>query len=303
MRVLLATDGSDPSKEASKVVSALFDRSATDLHIFTVGVDPLEFGLLIGDVADVGRIDLPSIDAAEVAGEVAKEMSGEGFSVSAGSATGDPARRILEEAESGGYDLIVLGASHTSWMGNLLLGSVSTYVLHHSPVSVLIAHRSSKDSTTVVFGTDGSGHSRRAIDHAMSVLDPSRCSITVTTVVRSPWMAPIAYPSIPAFGNYPERDRVEKEMMDRAWEMVELMRAYVETAGFEARATVLEGATAPQLLQEAENLNAGLIVVGTRGRGAIKRALLGSVSDPIARHAPAAFIGRQNEDDETREGG
>ena len=35
----------------------------------------------------------------------------------------------------------------------------------------------------------------------------------------------------------------------------------------------------------AEKLGAGLVVVGNRGLGGIRRALIGSVSDSVARHA------------------
>jgi nucleotide-binding universal stress UspA family protein len=35
----------------------------------------------------------------------------------------------------------------------------------------------------------------------------------------------------------------------------------------------------------AEELEVGLIVIGSRGRGGIQRALMGSVSDSVVRHA------------------
>jgi len=35
-----------------------------------------------------------------------------------------------------------------------------------------------------------------------------------------------------------------------------------------------------------------LVAVGSRGLGPIARAILGSVSDQVVRHSPAALIGR-----------
>ena len=35
----------------------------------------------------------------------------------------------------------------------------------------------------------------------------------------------------------------------------------------------------------AEDTGVGLIVIGSRGRGGIRRALMGSVSDSVVRHA------------------
>ena len=40
----------------------------------------------------------------------------------------------------------------------------------------------------------------------------------------------------------------------------------------------------------AEGVGVGLIVVGSRGHGGIRRALMGSVSDSVVRHAHCPFI-------------
>ena len=40
-----------------------------------------------------------------------------------------------------------------------------------------------------------------------------------------------------------------------------------------------------EILRTAESLGVGLIVIGSRGLGAVSRALMGSVSDSVVRHA------------------
>lgn len=50
---------------------------------------------------------------------------------------GAPGKVICELAQTWGADLIVLGRRGRMGMNELLLGSVSNYVLHHAPCSVL----------------------------------------------------------------------------------------------------------------------------------------------------------------------
>ena len=40
-----------------------------------------------------------------------------------------------------------------------------------------------------------------------------------------------------------------------------------------------------EIIRTAEALGVGLIVIGSRGLGAISRALIGSVSDSVVKHA------------------
>ena len=48
---------------------------------------------------------------------------------------------------------------------------------------------------------------------------------------------------------------------------------------------LIEGPEAPEIVGLAEGIGAGLIVMGSRGLGRIRRALMGSVSDSVMRHA------------------
>jgi len=55
--------------------------------------------------------------------------------------------------------------------------------------------------------------------------------------------------------------------------------------GTVAQAHLMMGEPAREIIHLAEDLGAGLVVMGSRERGGIRRALMGSVSDSVVRYA------------------
>lgn len=60
----------------------------------------------------------------------------------------------------------------------------------------------------------------------------------------------------------------------------------------DAELMVVAGQAGPALCELAASLPASVMVIGTRGHGGIRRAVLGSVSDHIVRHAPCVVLSR-----------
>jgi nucleotide-binding universal stress UspA family protein len=89
----------------------------------------------------------PELLQAESRAEAAKQLDAAAESRPGGmepevvALDGDPGRAIIEQAERGGNDLIVMGSRGHGPIGSLVLGSVSTHVLQHSPVAVLVVHQ------------------------------------------------------------------------------------------------------------------------------------------------------------------
>jgi nucleotide-binding universal stress UspA family protein len=63
-----------------------------------------------------------------------------GLSASTLSIDGTPADAILDQAETGGHDLIVVGSRGRGEVASIMLGSVSHRVVHNSRVPVLVVH-------------------------------------------------------------------------------------------------------------------------------------------------------------------
>jgi nucleotide-binding universal stress UspA family protein len=74
-------------------------------------------------------------------------------------------------------------------------------------------------------------------------------------------------------------ERTERELLDGEVEKV------LAAGGTVAQAHLSMGEAAPEIVVLADEIGAGLIVMGSRGRGGIGRALMGSVSEFVVRHA------------------
>ena len=81
-------------------------------------------------------------------------------------------------------------------------------------------------------------------------------------------------------------EELESLSEQRAQEVLDAVAERVRAAGGTvAQAHLREGGVPHEIVALAEDTGVGLIVVGSRGHGGIRRALMGSVSGSVVRHA------------------
>jgi nucleotide-binding universal stress UspA family protein len=83
-------------------------------------------------------------------------------------------------------------------------------------------------------------------------------------------------------------ERVQHEMNKRANERTISVAKKLEGKGFSIETTVRDGDPRSEIVDEAENWSADLIVLGSHGYTGIKRFLLGSVASSVVSHAPCS---------------
>jgi nucleotide-binding universal stress UspA family protein len=284
MKVLYASDGGSPALQALD----LWGRAAAPEKAQVTVVS------VVGPGADEIAEQERSGPADEIVESAVKQLSEAGFEAEGHLLHGHPAPTLLDEIEKGGFDLTVLGAGNRTWLGRLLFGSVSTKVLHASLASVMIVHRVSEPVSTirVLFGTDGSNDAEFALDQMIDTLDPSFCQINVLSVAEHlmPHLSfPIPRMASATSGPTPE---LEKEWIAAAQKPAADAARKLEGSGFQTELHAQIGSPASSLLAEAQRIPADLVVVGTRGLGAMERAAIGSVSDQVVREAAATFVAR-----------
>ena len=84
---------------------------------------------------------------------------------------------------------------------------------------------------------------------------------------------------------------VVEEPVEAAEELPAALRARLGLDG-DDEVRLVEGSPAPRLLEAADEVGAGLIVVGSRGRGSLRSAVLGSVSRTLSTsaHCPVVVV-------------
>ncbi|MFY9265898.1 MAG: universal stress protein [Solirubrobacterales bacterium] len=141
--LLVCLDGSAHSDEAlSRAIELATATPGATLELLSVWEEPFNWvtGGPLGPPSDLEAIHtLLRRDHEEIV-KAAEARVPEGVAVVSSVRGGDPARSIIERADSGEIDLIVMGSRGRGWVGSALMGSVSLQVLHECDVPVLIVH-------------------------------------------------------------------------------------------------------------------------------------------------------------------
>jgi nucleotide-binding universal stress UspA family protein len=193
---------------------------------------------------------------------------------------GDPSTRLLAAAESCGARLIALGTRRRPGWRRALFGSTVANVVSRGrcPVLVVPERRKSEIPTqggtmrgSILCGVDGSADSQAALRAATRLAEQLGARLVVAHVVQPEQMRPVAAGArlMPALSLGIEAgERLLEEILE-THELTDVERR------------VGTGVPADRLADLADEEDAELIVVGSRGRGAFRAAFLGSVSSDL----------------------
>jgi nucleotide-binding universal stress UspA family protein len=205
--------------------------------------------------------------------------------VSARTCAGSPGESLVRASLEAA--LVVVGARGLGAFRGLLMGSVSAHVCAHAQCPVVVVHKAPSRSlpeARVVVGVDGSQTSEAALAFAFEQAASRGVGLTVVHT----W----------------QLDALEGASASMAWpvdweQLGQRERSVVAEAiaGFgeqyptvDVRRHVAQGHPVQELARQSQN--ASLLVVGTRGRGALSGCVKGSVSQAMVRaaHCPVAVV-------------
>ncbi|WP_299492823.1 universal stress protein [Acaryochloris sp. IP29b_bin.137] len=155
-KILVALDHSDFSQQTFMQSVVLAKATHAKLMLFHV-ISSTEEGYpvlpLIPDILEdydlsqtevttsyLKDLDVFKANSLELLRSRSNQAKEQGISVVYQQSIGDPGREICEIARQWNADTIIIGRRSRNLLSKLLLGSVSNYVTHHAPCSVLIVH-------------------------------------------------------------------------------------------------------------------------------------------------------------------
>ena len=208
-----------------------------------------------------------------------------------------PARALHRLADEEHADAIVVGpCRHPHAASRVALGDVAAAVIADAPCAVVIARPATRrpDDEPMRIGVafDGSAESDAALRLAESLAHQTGATLLLRTVIDQLPPLSIGVPTSGLTDMWPPQPDMQ------AWAaIVERMRtdaisrlddALDTISSAAATGEVIAGAPGDELIGLSREVD--LIVCGSRGWGAVRRVLLGSVSDRLARHAECPVI-------------
>jgi nucleotide-binding universal stress UspA family protein len=285
-KVLLATDGSEEATLAATVAAGLATRTGSELHVLTAGPEYPYYELPDYTARFEEVVDAQRREAREVLDEQVRKIEESGGTVEEAHLEMGipPGQAIVHLGERLGAGLLVVGSRGLGPMKRAVMGSVSSSVVHHAHCPVLVVRGEGPDylQGRILLALDGSEESSAAARTAVDLADRLESELHLVYVGE---VKPVYHP---------ERHRflaLYEEIQERAQRLLDEQANEVRSAGGPvAKAHLRMGRPDEEIVVLGEEIAAALIVTGSRGLGGIKRALMGSVSDSVVRHAPCSVM-------------
>lgn len=276
-KILVAADGSDSSKNAFRQACSIGRQDKSWITVITTIPAYHDYHQMLS-VREKVSASLHE-EGERVLAEIRTIAAEEDAFIRTRLEEGSPFTSIIDAADEGNFDLIVMGRHGRKVVERAMMGSVTARVIGNSQRDVMvIPEGTSIGWDTIVFATDGSKFSSSAMEKAIDLAQSYGGRLTAISVVD-----------------------VTEEFLAQAPEavdrLVEAAKGYLEDVRLKAASvgiaidTVVRETDAFRAITEtAAGNKASVIVMGSHGRTGVRRLLMGSVTEKVIGYAPCPVL-------------
>jgi nucleotide-binding universal stress UspA family protein len=287
--IIVPVDGSTASEEALPTAAEIARRSGATLHIVQIigwldeiSKDTGGSGVEASVQATASRIAV-EYDIAVVGSGVFDPVTGVDYTVPPSEVVPHVLDRYIKDHH---IDLCVMTTHGRGGVARVFMGSVADGILHESRVQCLLMKNGMRPvherppllPQRILVPVDFSDRDELLIEHAFEIGDLYDAQYTLIHVM-APALLPVAAGAMELMGDAEAARRIVAGRLGSLAASVESPRRRVHTA------VVTMPFAASELVDYASSHRFDLVVIATRARSGLKRAILGSVADKVARHA------------------
>ena len=227
---------------------------------------------------------------------IARRLKESGLQASALLLEGPAGPTLQQWLRSSDADLVVMTTHGRGALGRAVYGSVADQLVRSLDLPVLLVRPDSSNpeaaslpwmAREIILGLDGSRTAEAALQPAAALARLLRVPVTVVQVI--PPLAVATDPPLPFPTGYDAQitEVRRREGLDYVEDVAEGLRE----EGVAATAVAVVGDSPAGTLLELGAVERGaLLAVGTRGRGGVRRLMLGSVADKLVRGAEVPVL-------------
>ncbi|MCK0508541.1 universal stress protein [Aromatoleum anaerobium] len=277
-RLLVATDLSAPARHAADRAALVAREVGASLDLFHVAnVTALEkLRLLIAEVpAETGQrvLDSAREEMRELAANLLKHH---GIAAGVQVASGPVLAEIIGRADTISADLLVLGARGSSFMRHLLIGTTAERMVRKTRWPMLIVKQPPHEPyRTLLVPVDFSPFSLRALRNAQAVAPAA--DVVLLHAFEVPFESKLRFAGI-------EDDLLARYRIAARQEALAKLRELRDEVGLpleRTRLIVVHGDASRNIIEQEQEQDCDLIVMGKHGESMLEDLLLGSVTKHV----------------------